>query len=813
MENNESQSSKLPVAPEQIDSAQIDSTQIDSAQIDSAQIDSAQIDSEQIDSAQIDSAENSEQSDSTLKKERTYSLPKIFLKNYTPEQVEKKLVKKLYLPQDKQIVRNLFTTLAADPDHKFSKKEIKIYKKLAKEIKKQNKGYLKFIPLIAVIAAIIALVAVVAAFKNTWTRKAIKSSCEAVFGAKTDVGYVNLSLFKANLTVKNIAVGNKNDFFKNLFEARNITVDFDLNQLLRGKFVAENLDLTEFLVNTDRTTSCELIEKKLKQQQKQEALEKKKAQFMNSLEQVKDDSIAQIKNKASQLLGGTNVEEIAATLQNELKTPGLVKTVTSQAEEMKLRWESTPASLTSQVKEFSDSVSALAQTDISKITDKKVLAKTLNQIIDALYAEEKLEKNIKKITGDLKNDVQTIKQCQSDILEAVEHDKNYASEKLTSIAGAVSESKVLIENSFNTLACAFLGKYYTYILTAIEYSNKLKEASNTEAARKAEKIIKSLKDTGSSLPDGTKIIKKETKKAGERRLKGTTYWYGMDSAKFLIQKAHATGQGFDAEIREITTDQNIRNLPLSFNGTLNKGEINHSAKAIIDARKLSHEPLLTMGYHGKGFDTVFDGRTIAEKCGIPSVNGISNISAELTGSSEGFAIRGSFNLKNATVQSDGFENEFVTKYYNVALGSIKNVDVNYSVKYDPSFGIIIDLDGDFKNIFADAMKSTITTIGGDAKKAAVTKINEELNNSSNEVIAKIKEFLEIKGQIDIQNADLQIIKKTLELKKRETEEKIDLISKKATLNALNKLLGDEVDDETKEKISSGAVNKVKKTLD
>ena len=88
-----------------------------------------------------------------------------------------------------------------------------------------------------------------------------------------------------------------------------------------------------------------------------------------------------------------------------------------------------------------------------------------------------------------------------------------------------------------------------------------------------------------------------------------------------------------------------------------------------------------------------------------------------------------------------------------------------------------------------------------------------MNNSSNEVIAKIKEFLEIKGQIDIQNADLQIIKKTLELKKRETEEKIDLMAKKATLNALNKLLGDEVDDETKEKISSGAVNKVKKTLD
>ena len=41
MENNESQSSKLPVAPEQIDSVQ------------------------------IDSAENSGQSDSTLKKERT----------------------------------------------------------------------------------------------------------------------------------------------------------------------------------------------------------------------------------------------------------------------------------------------------------------------------------------------------------------------------------------------------------------------------------------------------------------------------------------------------------------------------------------------------------------------------------------------------------------------------------------------------------------------------------------------------------------------------------------------------------------------
>ncbi len=80
----------------------------------------------------------------------------------------------------------------------------------------------------------------------------------------------------------------------------------------------------------------------------------------------------------------------------------------------------------------------------------------------------------------------------------------------------------------------------------------------------------------------------------------------------------------------------------------------------------------------------------------------------------------------------------------------------------------------------------------DAKEAAATKINEFINNESNEVTAKIKEFLGIDEEIDVQNGALDTIRNALEAKKVEIQTQIENAAKEKV---------DEAKEQAKEEIN------------
>ena len=75
----------------------------------------------------------------------------------------------------------------------------------------------------------------------------------------------------------------------------------------------------------------------------------------------------------------------------------------------------------------------------------------------------------------------------------------------------------------------------------------------------------------------------------------------------------------------------------------------------------------------------------------------------------------------------------------------------------------------------------------DAKNAALKKISDEINSSSNEYLAKAKEFLNIEGDIDLQNMRLSDLQGILEKKKAEVEAKLKEKANKATDKAVDSL--------------------------
>ena len=203
-------------------------------------------------------------------------IPSLFRKKYTAKKLEKKIYKKLYVPEDKKYVKSLFTEVEkkgakqipiyAIPEEKriqLVKKEMKHLKALAKQIKKQ-KGRVNIVPLIVTLAFIAAIPVCFITFKNVIVKKGITYACETIFEAKCDIQSVDFKLLDSSLKIKKIEIANKNDYMKNLIDIGSVTLDFDLGQLLRKRFVADELSVLDVDTGTDRKTSGELPPKKSK---------------------------------------------------------------------------------------------------------------------------------------------------------------------------------------------------------------------------------------------------------------------------------------------------------------------------------------------------------------------------------------------------------------------------------------------------------------------------------------------------------------------------------------------------------------------
>ena len=635
----------------------------------------------------------------------------------------------------------------------FTKKEVAKLKLLAKETKRQ--GRIMLLPLIAVACFIFVVATVVGIFKNVIVKKAIIYGCETAFGAKTDVGSVDLRIFDASLTVRDIAVGNKDSVMKNLFEVKDFNLNFNLTQALRGKLYAQNLAVTGVALNTDRTESCELPGRVI-----DEEAAKKKAQKNEEMKALLKErselALTNLQNQAFDMLGGSDVETIVKNLESQLKSPDLAKSALTQTEGLVDKWKEKPVEVKQKVETFSKNVKDLQNLDVSSIKDVKTLQETLAKINDVINQSKELKSYAESLTKDVKADSTNVQNLSKSVADAVVADKNFMKDKLESTVNAFKNGKELLNNALDTIAYSMLGEYYPYVTTAVDYAQKLKTNSLVQEASK-------MAASSSSSAE---------KKPTRERLKGTTFWYGSEAPAVLIENALVSSDFFSVNVKEITNDQNVRGKPMTMNGTLTLAGISNAVEAVLDARSTSTEPLLSMGYKGSGFKALVDGSKIASICGVPSIDGLASIALKASADIDMLSASGMVDLNPVKLSTDGFASEIITKYYRQALEAVEAMDIGYLLDFSKLKGLDLSLDGDFADQFASAIKGIVESLGNEAKQEAVKRLNKYINSASNEYVSKAKEFLGLEGDIDVQNTKMSDIQSILEKKKTELEAEI-----------------------------------------
>lgn len=713
------------------------------------------------------------------KKVSAKKLPSLFKKSYTEKEIEKKLLKKLYVEPDKDAVKSLFTEkilkgktekLRADLTKEYTKSEIKHFKKVAKEIKK-NKGRVRFVPLAAVVGFIAAIVIVVGIFKNSVAKKLIVSGCEGVFGAKTSVKSVNVKLLGITVDVKGLSIGNKNSDggMKNLFDA-DIKINASLASALRGKFVSDVVSVTNMEFGRGRTEkegSC-LLPSKAKKIEKQTFAD---SSFMKSVKAKSENAVADLKNQVETLLGGSNAEEIWKNLESQIKTKDAANQLKSESLALVEKWKAKPDEIKSSAEEIAAKVKKFQNLNVKKMSPSEIVS-AISDVKSTLAEIESLSKSASSIKDDIDSDKKTLDSAVKNLKDALDSDKALAE----NIVNTVKNAGSILTSALDTVGYDMLGKYYPYAKQGINYALQMKNNSSAAASGNKKSSAKAKGKTG--------------------RMKGTTFWYGTEKPAVWVKLVEASGTDFTGKIQNISSDQDLIGKPLTGNADFSAKGITHDAKLVLDARSKTSNPLISVNYSGDGFKADIDGEKIAAASGIPSISGTTKITLAGTADADKFSVSGNLTLNNAVLTSDGFGNDKIDKYYQQALSSVKNLALGYKAAFSENDGVNLSLSGNYTEVFAKALSSVAASVGADAKAEIQKRIAEKTDEYSGEALAKFSEFTGISTDVNTQIRSIDDMKKVLNEKLAELlKQQTDAAKNKAVEKASEAIKGNKAAEE------------------
>lgn len=700
-------------------------------------------------------------------------LPSIFKKAYSSKNFGGKIEKKLYVPADKTYVSSLFKqskdkngrdVLCVPAESEFTKKEIKRLKLLAKQIK-ANKGRIKVVPFIAVAAVIAALGITVTIFKNPVAKMAITSGMQEIFGAKCDVGSVDIQFFDSHVTIENFAQASSDDEFKNLFEFKRLDLNFNLTNLLQAKFHAQNIEITGIELGTERKTSGKLA---IKPKDKSEKAKKNDSTgFYDSLKEKIGTDPDAAKKAITELFTMYDPAAIAENIKENLQSQKVAKEVEEELKVLVENWKNKPDELKKSVEEVQNATKSLSNLNVSKVSPAEIPS-LLKQIEQAGSTVKKAKADMETTLSSFEGDQKKIKQLQKKLEDSIASDKNLLSAQVSILDP--KKAKSALNDSINQAGYALLGQYYPYLKDLISYASSMK-ASGGNAKEKE---------------DANKKAVEKAKKESKRFAGRYVYWKKDTVPKLLVEKVHGSGSGIELFATNISSDMNKRGEPWIVKGSVKKSQCVHNANLTVDARTGTKAHLVEAGYSGSNFPLSLDLSKKGASDVIPKFEGKSNVSASIVADSDfSFSGNAKLNMNPAAVTGGELGSETATRIYTTALKSIKSLNLGAGFSFSEKSGVGLKLDTNFDTLLADAISSVANAEFENVKKDVAAKLNEQI--ASSETAKKyISQFGDISAKLDGQKNSFDSISKQLSQKQSELKKKTgDAAKNKASQAASN----------------------------
>ena len=383
-------------------------------------------------------------------------IPKIFRKKYTQKTLNKKILKRIHIPKEREMVKRLFKE---NSDGKMEiiqevpKDVLLQLKSLAKSIKK-NKGMVsrwKGFVLLFIIALILVFNLF---FKDKLVTKGIETGLESVFQAKAEVKGLHLSLIKGTFSYQSLSIADSGNSSLNLLETGPSAFRVNIPELLSKRIRIEEMSLTGFRVNTPREVDGALPVSSLDEQK------------------VNEDKIAETLDFLS--IGNDDID-FKALLQEQkdnLISLNLINKGNEEIDAATNKWEDTYAQKNKEIGILSEKVASLKSISIENIGSIAEGQQALQQITDVYDRVTETKTDLVLLQEEFTADRKRLAEMNKLVKNAVDEDLSYLNSMINFSTGggrslASSAAEKYIRNRWNN--------YYEYGLKALEVYERIQD--------------------------------------------------------------------------------------------------------------------------------------------------------------------------------------------------------------------------------------------------------------------------------------------------------------------------------------------------
>lgn len=704
-------------------------------------------------------------------------LPGLLKRKYSEKKLNKKLLKKIYIPSDKKLVQDLFSAKETNKkgkelifipsDKTFTKKELNHLKSIIKEVKSQ-KGRIKLVPLIAVAGFIFLLVSAIAVSKNFIAKKIIISTVQSIAKARCDIKTVDIKFLDSTFNMKGFEVADKDEPMTNIFSFDSFTVDFDMLQLLKAKFVANELSVEGIKVKSERSYDGSLPPKKLKKLKKNEEKankEKKTSPFMAELQKKSANSLETVKQSLSGTFEQYNPENMFQNYYANLKTPAISQNIQTEVPLLIEKYSKMPAKYEEEIKKGTEVVNQVVNIDYSSLAQNPVkLKEAVEKITEAYNYTVKIKDDTNATLKDLESDFNKTTTLATNLQKAITQDTNYVQNEINKITSlSLDDGKQFISGTLDSLLYDVMGKYYPYTVKASDFLSNMKKNKKAKEPK----------------------VKKEKIKRSEGR---NIYYRNDNIPKFWIKKISTSGEGFYGNILNASSDMDKTNKPASGEIELSLYGLDHKASVVVDTRTNSSDPLVTVDYN---CDKIPVELPLSYFNNTPGVPGIESSKAYLDCilkifENDGFALEGSGNIYEAKLITTPFEPAFISDIYTNILSNIQDINLQVKTEFTASKGLDLALNSDIDRIFASALEKEIAKQLEILKKQVQTEVVNKINEYTNNAFGELKTFEDLQKEMKKYTDMANELTKKVEAKQKEVENLMKKGAEKEINNAKEK---------------------------
>lgn len=567
--------------------------------------------------------------------------------------------------------------------------------------------------LLFALVPVIILFIVVYIFHNRWIESGLELAGEKAVGARVEIDNLTVTFSPLGITWDKIQVANPNKPWFNIFETNKVTLGLDFAQLLRGKYIVNEVTVDELIIGTKRKTFGGLS----KEEKENSGL----AIAERSFSYVAKNAFDKIVNKTPlfdlvKLKDGFNPDSLISIL--DIKSVAYVDTLKLQLNSLTSEWNGIQTDF---------EVSKLKVLDI----EKQITAINPNELKNA--------QNILAAITTVDNSIKTI----NEISKTVTTRSSTVQMSITSAVGAVGKIDNIVKDDFQRLKDMAR-------LPSINTQGIAELLVGTEMYKRAMSYLYWVDQAKAKINEYTP----EPEYEKPARFEGQDIEFPTERSfpKFWIKKISFTGgtaKGSEsAYIRadgtalNITDNQDVTSQPVTINigGTANNMR-SLRATALFDRRNKADFDKYTATLSG----VPVAGFSLGKSDFLPTQITDAVMKTELSISVPGNKIDGtiSFNLKNMKMNFERPPANIGEQLVQETLKGINELNISlrmWNTKGTFDVALATDLDEKITKRFTEVLGAEFNKLLNDLKQKFDQKVQSEINKFKVMYQAKISEY-------------------------------------------------------------------------